>query len=271
GSTGSVAATQFNQTIAMNIELKRALGFYKTTAFNLSLDMTLKGSDLQKANMQAQLGDNRSVSITTNPSPDGRALTVAFNDMGTLLRLLGVYSRVEGGEGSLVLNMNTSSNVAAGEFLMHDFALIDEANVAQILGNHQGSRELIANQNKLAFRSGKIDFIRRADRVQVTDGILTGDTVGGTMRGFIYTDKRQYDLAGTYVPLFGLNSVFQKLPLFGPLLGGRDGEGLIGVTFAVKGPLDKPDFKINPASLLVPGAFRSLFEYRAKELPRPGQ
>jgi hypothetical protein len=271
GSTGSVAATQFNQTLALDIELKRALGFYKTTAFNLSLDMTLRGSDLQKANMQAQLGDDKSVSITTNPSPDGRAMTVAFNDMGTLLRLLGVYPRVEGGEGSLVLNMNTSTNVAVGEFLMHDFALIDEANVAQILGNHQGSKELIASQNKLSFRSGKIDFIRRSDRVQVTEGMLTGDTVGGTMRGFIYTDKRQYDLAGTYVPLFGLNSVFQKLPLFGPLLGGRDGEGLIGVTFAVKGPLDKPDFKINPASLLVPGAFRSLFEYRAKELPRDGQ
>jgi hypothetical protein len=271
GSTGSVAATQFNQTIALNMELKRALGFYKTTAFNLSLDMTLRGSDLQKANMQAQLGESRSVSITTNPSPAGRALTVAFNDMGTLLRLLGVYSRVEGGEGSLVLNMDTKTNVSAGEFLMHNFALIDEANVAQILGNHQGSQALIAKQNKLSFRSGKIDFIRRSDRVQVTEGVLTGDTVGGTMRGFIYTDKRQYDLAGTYVPLFGLNSVFQKLPLFGPLLGGRDGEGLIGVTFAVRGPLDKPDFKINPASLLVPGAFRSLFEYRAKELPRQGQ
>ena len=50
--------------------------------------------------------------------------------------------------------------------------------------------------------------------------------------------------------------------------GGPRGEGLFGVTFAVRGPLDKPDFKINPMSALVPGAFRRMFEYRSKEIPR---
>ncbi len=58
------------------------------------------------------------------------------------------------------------------------------------------------------------------------------------------------------------------LALLGPLLGGRDGEGLVGVTFAVQGSLDKPEFKINPLSALVPGVFRELFEFRAKELPQ---
>jgi hypothetical protein len=61
--------------------------------------------------------------------------------------------------------------------------------------------------------------------------------------------------------------VFQKLPLFGPILGGRNGEGLIGVTFAIRGSLDRPTFQINPASLLVPGAFRGLFEFRARGTP----
>jgi hypothetical protein len=87
------------------------------------------------------------------------------------------------------------------------------------------------------------------------------------MRGVIYTGSRQYDLAGTYVPLFGLNSAFQKIPLLGPLLGGREGEGLVGVTFAIRGPLDDPDFRINPLSLLAPGVFRELFEFRTRELP----
>jgi hypothetical protein len=43
---------------------------------------------------------------------------------------------------------------------------------------------------------------------------------------------------------------------------------MFGVTFAVRGPLDKPDFQINPASILAVGALRSLFEFRANELPR---
>ena len=85
------------------------------------------------------------------------------------------------------------------------------------------SRAAIAKQNRLDFESGVVDFIRRSDRVEVTNAILSGDTVGGTMRGFIYTNQRQYDLTGTYVPLFGLNNAFQQIPLIGPLLGGRNG------------------------------------------------
>nr|WP_282558820.1 AsmA-like C-terminal domain-containing protein [Devosia litorisediminis] len=151
---------------------------------------------------------------------------------------------------------------------MRDFAIVDEANVAQVLGNHSDSRAAIARQNRLDFDVAEVDFLRRSDRVEVSNAMVTGSTVGGTMRGFIYTKQKQYDLTGTYVPLFGLNSVFQKIPLLGPILGGRDGEGLVGVTFAVQGPLDKPEFKINPLSALVPGAFRELFEFRAKELPQ---
>ena len=52
------------------------------------------------------------------------------------------------------------------------------------------------------------------------------------------------------------------------LSGGGQSGGLFGITFQVKGPLDKPVFRINPMSALALGAFRSLFEFRAKEQPR---
>lgn len=269
--SGGPQTTQFKQALSLDVQLDRAVGFYKTTAYNVDLDMTLRGGDLQKVSLQAQFGDNNSVSVTTNPTPEGRTLSVAFNDLGSILRLVGVYARVEGGEGSMVLQTNTAQKTDQGDMLLRNFALIDEENVAQVLGNHGDSRALIAKENKLSFRSARAIFVRKPDRIEVLDGVLTGPSVGGTMRGFIYTDAKTYDLTGTYVPLFGLNSAFQKLPLFGPLLGGREGEGLIGVTFAVRGPLDNPQFRINPVSALVPGAFRSLFEFRAKEMPETAQ
>ncbi|HVW91081.1 MAG TPA: AsmA-like C-terminal domain-containing protein, partial [Devosia sp.] len=253
GGTGGPQASQISQTIALNLDLKRVLGFYKTTAFNMQLQLQLKGSDIQKASLQTQFGDGKRVSVTTNPTPDGKVLSLAFNDLGTLLRFGGIYPRIEGGEGSLVMTSAKGQDGDHGTFDVHNFALVNEDNAAQILDSHADSRQLIAKENKLTFNSGHVDFIRSSDRVELSNGVLTGDTVGGTMHGFIYTDRRQYDLVGTYVPLFGLNNIFQKLPIFGPLIGGREGEGLIGVTFAVRGSLDKPTFQINPASLLVPG------------------
>lgn len=264
---GGVQSSQFDQTISLDVKLDRALGYYATTAFNLDLSLLLRGTDMRRANLTAQFSDGNGISVTTNPAPKGRTLSVAFNDAGTILRLLGVYSQLAGGSGSLVLTTDRDLDAEAGQLVMRDFAIVDEANVAQILGNHSDSRAAIAAQNRLDFDRAQVDFQRRSDRVEVTNAMLTGDTVGGTMRGFIYTDQRQYDLTGTYVPLFGLNSAFQKIPILGPLLGGREGEGLVGVTFAVQGSLDKPVFKINPLSVLLPGAFRELFEFRAKEQP----
>ena len=265
--SGGVQSTQFDQTIALDVELDRAIGYYATTAFNLDLDLALRGMNLRRVNLTAQFDEGNSISITTNPAPNGRTLSMAFNDAGTVLRLLGIYSQLAGGAGSLVMTTDRTQDAETGRLVLRNFAIVDEENVVEVLGNHSDSRAAITSRNRLDFRAGQVDFIRRSDRVEVTDAVLAGDTVGGTMRGFIYTDQRRYDLTGTYVPLFGLNNIFQKLPILGPLLGGRDGEGLVGVTFAVRGPLDKPQFLVNPLSLLAPGIFREMFEFRARELP----
>lgn len=263
-STGGPQSSLTDQTIALDVDLKRAVGFYRTTAYNVNLDLVLRGSDLQRVNLQANLGGDRNVSVTTNPTPQGRVMSIAFNDLGTLLRLMNVYPNVEGGEGSLVVETVTEAKTNEGQFNLRNFAFVNEQAVEQILGNDSSSRQL-ARSGRLEFRSAQADFIQRSDRVELIDAVLAGTSVGGTARGFIYTDRREYDLTGTYVPLFGLNNAFSRI--LGPLAG-REGEGLFGVTFAVRGPLDKPDFKINPMSALVPGAFRRLFEYRAKEIPR---
>ncbi len=265
--TGGVQAPDIDQALVLDVKLERALGFYATTAFNLDLALRLNEGNMAEASVAGQFSDGNGLSVTTNPLPGGRTVSVAFNDAGTVLRFLGIYSQLAGGSGNLVMSTDRAKDVETGRLVMRDFAIVDEAKVAEILGNHADSRTAIARQNRLDFDLAEVDFQRRSDRVEVNNALVTGATVGGTMRGFIYTASRQYDLTGTYVPLFGINSIFQKIPLLGPLLGGRDGEGLLGVTFAVQGSLDKPDFKINPLSVLAPGIFRELFEFRAKAAP----
>jgi hypothetical protein len=265
--SGGVEATQVSAPISMDIELDRAIGYYAVTAFNLDVDMLLRGTDLRRAALSAQFSEGNAISIATNPAPNGRTLTVAFNDAGTVLRLLGIYSQLAGGSGSLVMTTDRQRDEEVGQLIMRNFAIVDEDKVVQVLGNHSDSRDAIASQNRLDFSASQVDFVRKKDRVEVGNAVLAGVTVGGTMRGFIYTDRRQWDLTGTYVPLFGLNNVFQQLPVIGQFLGGRDGEGLVGVTFAVNGALDSPNFVINPLSVLAPGFLREFFEFRSRELP----
>lgn len=267
GSTGGPQATVVTQTIVLDARLDRALGFYRSTAYNLDVRLTLRGSDLQNVTLQTQLGGGASVSVATNPGPKGKVLSVAFNDLGALLRLIGVYGNVNGGQGSLVMQTFDEGGYDAGSFVVRDLAIVDEANLARLL-EAQGSGGPVSGQNALEFRSARADFVRRRDRFEVTEVLASGDDVGVTARGFIYTEARTYDITGTYVPLFGLNNMFQKLPIVGPLIGGREGEGLFGVTFAIRGSLEGPKFQVNPVSALLPGALRRLFEFRAKEQPQ---
>ena len=81
------------------------------------------------------------------------------------------------------------------------------------------------------------------------------------MRGTVDFKSQTVDLGGTYVPLYGLNSAFRAIPILGPVLGGRQGEGLVGITFAIKGKLDDPSVLVNPMSVMTPGIFRQIFEF----------
>jgi len=253
-----------DQVIDIKVKLDRALGFYKTTAFGVNAHLRFRGADFIRVDVQASLGNAKVVSIATNPLANGRSMSAASNDLGTLLRFIGMYSQLLNGDGSLVLNIQNKPWKVDGAFVLNEFSIVDEDRVAQVMGNHKDSRALIQRENRVNFKRGEAKFEGSDGVITIMDGALDGGTIGGTLRGNILTNTRQYDLVGTYIPLFGLNNIFQKLPLLGKLLGGRDGEGLIGVTFAIRGDLDNPKFSINPASILAPGVFRRIFEFKAK-------
>ncbi|MFT6659380.1 AsmA-like C-terminal domain-containing protein [Maritalea sp.] len=270
-ASGKATSNAQDQIIDIVVKLDRALGFYKTTAFGVNAHLRFKGADFIRVDVQASLGNKKAVSIATNAVNNGRSMSAVSNDLGTLLRFIGMYSQLLNGDGSLVLNIQNSPWKVDGEFVLNEFSIVDEDRVAQVMGNHKDSRALIERENRVNFKRGEAKFEGSNGVITIVDGALDGGTIGGTLRGNIMTNTRQYDLVGTYIPLFGLNNIFQKLPLLGKLLGGRDGEGLIGVTFAIRGDLDNPKFAINPASILAPGVFRRLFEFKAKSGDKQAQ
>ena len=62
------------------------------------------------------------------------------------------------------------------------------------------------------------------------------------------------------MPLYGLNSMFEDIPLLGDILTSREGEGVFGVTYGVSGQLDELKVAVNPVSVLAPGFLRKIFQ-----------
>ena len=237
GSTGGPQATVVHQTIVLDAKLERALGFYKTTAFNLDLDLTLRGSDLQNVNLQAQLGDGRQRLGTTNPGPQGKVMSVAFNDLGTMLRLLNVYPNLEGGAGHLVLQTNDDGRLRRRPVhSSRNFAIVNEANVdADHRATSRAVRAAVASrqQARVRQRPGRVHPPQGSRRDQRSAAEPATPSAARRAASSTPTAPVRPDRH-----LCAAVRAQQRVPAdaaFGPLLGGREGEGLFGVTFAVRG------------------------------------
>ena len=111
----------------------------------------------------------------------------------------------------------------------------------------------------VGFQRLQFGFRRNAARLVIRDGIISGPEIGLTLAGTIDFHADRVALNGTFVPAYGLNNAFAKVPLFGPLLAGGRNEGLLGVNFAVSGPVARPILNINPLSAIAPGFLRKIF------------
>jgi hypothetical protein len=107
----------------------------------------------------------------------------------------------------------------------------------------------------------QVQFAIGGGRFIVRDALINGPVLGATVRGSIDFASESISLSGTYVPLYGINGALGFLPILGDLLVSRSGEGLFGITFAVRGKTSKPDVLVNPVSLVAPGFLRQIFEF----------
>jgi hypothetical protein len=122
------------------------------------------------------------------------------------------------------------------------------------------TRVLTEQRQALDFDRMQAPFSVGYGQFVLEDAELRGPLLGASLRGKADFNAQSVNLGGTYVPLQGLNSALGVIPGLGQLLTGPRGEGVLGITFAVKGPMARPDVIVNPLSLLGPGAFRDLFQ-----------
>jgi len=104
----------------------------------------------------------------------------------------------------------------------------------------------------------QVSFTRGQGRIELRDGVINGPAAGTTIEGFIDTLYDRVNMTGTFVPAYGLNNMFAKIPVVGLFMGGAN-EGLFGVNFRISGPATAPVLTINPLSALAPGFLRKIF------------
>ena len=262
----SEPADPFGIDLAADID--SVVGFYDTTARNVHVTFKKRNGRIVALDGKGDLNGKTPAAVTLVTSGGAREIKAESRDAGAAFRLIGFYPSVDGGEAQLEVNLDAGGpGTKSGTLWARDFTVLGDQVVSDVLTD-PSSEAVLGGQGKKQVTRSSIDFKQlRAPfsvgggKFHLKDAYMNGDQLGATMRGTVDFKLQTVDLGGTYVPLYGLNSAFRAIPILGPVLGGRQGEGLVGITFAIKGKLDDPSVLVNPMSVMTPGIFRQIFEF----------
>lgn len=254
--------------IDVDVQLNRVLGFGEQVMRDVRASVTVDRVGVSAVSVTGTTQSGMPFSVALDGIGTNRRIKVEALDAGDVLRFVDLYGQVRG--GVLALNLSgTSGNRLTGNVSISQFRVFDEPRLDALVstrasdaGSLRDAVDRDINTQEVSFDLAYADLDFGPGTLDLSRGVLRGPLVGLSMDGRAFDANNQIRMNGTFMPAYGLNTVFSDIPVLGALLGNGRDRGLIGVTFQLTGDADKPDVAVNPLSVIAPGIFRSIFEFR---------
>lgn len=257
--------------VEITAQISTVLGYNDTVINNLTAQIRKDSGELSEITVNGRLAGEAPLAVRLSKSDDGsRVLLAEATDAGAAFRLVGLYSRMAGGELSLRVNLDGLGDAERiGTLFAWNFAVLGDEVVDQVLFGEEGGigrpserrGRAQKRRSRIDFNVMRIPFSVGSGQFILREAVINGPLLGATMRGNIDLKRDRIKLSGTYVPVYGLNAAIGSVPILGDLLTGRSGEGIFGMTFAIRGAVDNPEVLVNPVSAVAPGFLRQIFEF----------
>lgn len=268
-STATKAAEESGGAVSVKVDVKKVTGFHDEQLSNVKLEYRGVGDRVERLEVNAVTGSGAKVELRNGVEGGGRAMRMSSTDAGAILRFLDIYEHMEGGAIDLSLKGGLEGPMR-GQVDARNFVLVNEPRLSSIVSTTPPGGDRSLNQavkrdidtSRVAFERCYSQIEKGPGYLSLSNGVLRGPLVGASFQGMLYDTKGNMDMTGTFMPAYGLNRIFGELPIIGVLLGNGRDRGLIGVTFKLEGDADSPAVQINPLSVIAPGIFRQIFEFR---------
>jgi hypothetical protein len=267
-SSTATKATE-SGSVSVNVDVDSVTGFHDEKLSDLKLQYRASGNRVDRLEVTATADSGAAVQLRNGVQDGGRMMRMTSADAGAILRFLDIYEHMEGGKIELALKGGATGPMT-GQVDARDFVLVNEPRLSSIVSTTPPGGDRSLNQavkrdidtSRVAFERCYSAIEKGPGYLSLSNGVLRGPLVGASFQGMLYDPKGNMDMTGTFMPAYGLNRIFGEIPIIGVLLGNGRDRGLIGVTFKLEGDADSPAVQINPLSVIAPGIFRSIFEYR---------
>nr|WP_319246421.1 AsmA-like C-terminal region-containing protein [uncultured Celeribacter sp.] len=245
GSSGAAAAIPV-QVALDHLYLSEGLDLRNASA-KLSVGRGVTGS------FEGLLNGRGPLTGTIAPGAHGVTIAASSQNAGAVVAAMGVLQEASGGTLGLRLTALPEKGSYDGSVLIENIRVQSAPTLAELLSavSVVGLIEQMTGEGGLLFSTVKADFHLRPGRLTIRDGSAEGPSLGISVEGLYDTVAKTVDLQGVVSPIYFLNALGQVVA--------RQGEGLFGFTYTLKGAAKSPAVGVNPLSLLAPGALRDLF------------
>ncbi|MEO0343380.1 MAG: AsmA-like C-terminal region-containing protein [Pseudomonadota bacterium] len=209
------------------------------------------------------LNDRAAINVFLKQSPEGPIYTVTGRNAG---RALGVLDIIEAArDGDFEVEIKTSGPEYIGKFELKNIRLRNSSTAVALLD----AISLVSLVQQLNGPGLRFETVRGRFRIAESgieiDGVsAVGASLGFTTAGIYLPDRGTLDLEGTVTPLYPINGAFERT--FKKPFGRERGEGLFSFTYRMRGPAAEPKVRVNPISILLPGALRELVRPKTPRL-----
>jgi hypothetical protein len=258
--TGSDGNTPAGPRQPLTLALDRLIVSEGITINDLRADLDLAGG--MSGTFTGRVAADGPIRGTIAQSREGSAFRIMSAEAGNVLRGAGVFRTARGGDLELILAPVKGAGTYEGEFTINDTRIIDAPAMAELLS----AVSVVGLLDQLQGEGIRFSEVRgrfRLDPKAMTlyHASAIGASMGVSLDGYYDLVDDQIDMQGVLSPLYLLNSL-------GRIFSARDGEGLVGFNFTLKGDVEDPEVGVNPLSILTPGVFREIFRRPPPEAPK---
>jgi len=219
---------------------------------NFAMIALIKKGSYVKLSSKGNFSENEIVEMSIyQHDNDKKTLQVVSDRARPFVKNFDFIKGFEGGKleyESIMSKEGSNSNL-----LITDFKVSKVPALAKLLtlASLQGIADTLSGEG-IRFESFEMKSNSEGNVLNIEDALAMGPAISILLEG--YVDKgRTVSLRGTLVPATKLNSIIASIPIVGDILvGKKTGEGVLGVSFKMKGPPKDIKTTVNPIKTLTP-------------------
>lgn len=204
--------------------------------------------------------------IIKSSKKDPSRVKGTISDISILAKALDLSNQLIDGNALLKIRIEPNGKMYGKIDISDGFTVLKNDVVEKISSNSAFAelKKKIQVKNKIEFDSLEVEFDYQNSVLDVNKLIASSYLLGLTAKGRINLDADTINVKGLIVPGYALNKLFGigKIPVLGKIIVGEEGGGIFALRYDyIKKPQDqKGGFTINPASAVIPGGIRNVFD-----------